>query len=84
MVVPVALRALRLRPRTKFCVLGELAKETGWKRKEFIENFEKKRKIRAVGWYKKKKVAMRRERLARNDPSVKNSEHNNILASYGY
>ena len=84
MVVPQALKALRLRPRSKFCVLGDLAKETGWKRSEVVERLEKQRKIRAIRWYKQRKSFRKIDSQARAHPSVKNSEYNNILSSYGY
>jgi len=84
LVVPNALRALRLRTRSKYCVLGDLAEHTGWKRKEVVAEFEKKRKVKAIGWYKKKRAAAKIDKQARSDASVKNSEANNLLASYGY
>jgi len=84
MVVPTALKALRMRPKSKYCVLGELAAQVGWKKKEVIEKLEEKRKAKAKQWYKYKLKRENLERKARNDPSVQNSEANNILKSYGY
>lgn len=83
-VVPSALKALRMRPRSKYCVVGELAQHVGWKKKDVIARFEEKRQKEAKEWYKRKQKAVALEQKARNDPSVKNSEYNNILASYGY
>lgn len=84
MVVPHALKALRLRSRSKFCVLGELAAQTGWKKQDLLKELERKRRYRAVGWYKKKKASQKIDHQARSDASVKNSEASNILSSYGY
>eukprot|EP01091_Cochliopodium_minus_P020159 TRINITY_DN8714_c0_g1_i1.p1 TRINITY_DN8714_c0_g1~~TRINITY_DN8714_c0_g1_i1.p1 ORF type:complete len:203 (+),score=38.72 TRINITY_DN8714_c0_g1_i1:51-659(+) len=84
MVVPAALKALRLRPRSKFCVLGDLAKATGWKRSEVVERLEKQRLVRARKWHNARKQFRKLDSKARADPSVKNSESSNILRSYGY
>eukprot|EP01125_Pyxidicula_operculata_P000417 TRINITY_DN1044_c0_g1_i1.p1 TRINITY_DN1044_c0_g1~~TRINITY_DN1044_c0_g1_i1.p1 ORF type:complete len:188 (+),score=34.22 TRINITY_DN1044_c0_g1_i1:69-632(+) len=54
-VVPDALRVLRLKPMRKFCVLGRLSKEVGWKHSETIAKLEAKRKVKAAAWYARKK-----------------------------
>ena len=84
MVVPHALKALRLRPRTKFCVLGDLAKETGWKRSEVIDKLENRRKDRAARWYNQRRRLRQVNNQARAHPSVRNHQSSNILRSYGY
>ncbi|VEL12757.1 unnamed protein product [Protopolystoma xenopodis] len=57
MVVPSALRVLRLKQRRKFCLLGRLSHEFGWKYQGIIEKMENRRKAKAAVWYKKKKQA---------------------------
>merc|ERR1712150_369943 len=42
-VVPAALRVMRLKPTRKYCMLGRLAHEVGWKYKNIIEALEEKR-----------------------------------------
>ena len=37
MVVPQALRILRLKPGRKFCVVGRLSHEMGWKYQDVVE-----------------------------------------------
>merc|ERR1711998_67695 len=39
-VVPAALKVLRLRPERRFCRLGDLSKEVGWKHQDLIERLE--------------------------------------------
>ena len=47
MVVPDALKIARIRDHRKFCVLGDLAKEVGWTRKDVVERLEERRKEKA-------------------------------------
>ena len=37
MVLPDALKVLRMKDHRKFCVLGDLAAEVGWTRKEIVD-----------------------------------------------
>jgi len=53
-VIPGALRILRLRPGRSFCRLGDLAKEVGWQHNDLINKLEAKRKTRAAAWYQTK------------------------------
>lgn len=39
MVVPQALRVLRLQPGRKFCTVGRLSHEVGWKYQDVVERF---------------------------------------------
>ncbi|RMX36777.1 hypothetical protein pdam_00008961, partial [Pocillopora damicornis] len=60
MVVPSALRVVRLKPGRKYCVLGRLSHEVGWKYKDVLETLEEKRKAKAAVYYEhKKKVEVR-------------------------
>ena len=54
MVVPDALKAIKLNPDKPSIVLSELASRVGWNRKEIIEKLEQKRKEKAAVWYEKK------------------------------
>ena len=38
-VVPQALRVLRLKPGRKWCVVGRLSSEVGWKYKDVVERY---------------------------------------------
>merc|ERR1712183_34750 len=57
MVVPSALRVLKLRPGRKFCRLGRLSTETGWKYEPIIKSLEEKRKAKAQIYYDARKTA---------------------------
>ena len=56
MVVPSALRVLRLAPNRKFTVLKSLATEMGWKYEGVVDKLEEKRKARSQVFYAKKQA----------------------------
>ena len=55
LVVPDALKVLRLQHGHKFCKLGDLASSVGWKHQTSVSILEEKRKERAAEFYKAKK-----------------------------
>merc|ERR1712212_1060959 len=59
MVVPSALRVLKLKPGRKYCQIGRLSHETGWKYKGVIEALEEKRKAKDKVYYEAKKKALK-------------------------
>ena len=83
MVIPEALKAVRLQPRAKFSVLGNIAKECGWTKQDLISTVEAKRVAKNHAWYLKKIETDKKEKEA-----VKNSaevqEVDKQLAEYGY
>nr|XP_006824379.1 PREDICTED: 60S ribosomal protein L13a-like isoform X2 [Saccoglossus kowalevskii] len=54
-VVPSALKVLRLKPYRKFCQLGRLSSDVGWKYAGVINVLEAKRKARSKIRYNKRK-----------------------------
>jgi large subunit ribosomal protein L13Ae len=54
MVVPQALRALKLKPGREYCVLGELAAQVGWKQQGLVQKLEEKRLEKAKTWFQSK------------------------------
>ena len=52
-VVPAALKCLRLKNHRKFCKLGDLSHEYGWKAKEIVQRLEDQRKVKSEEYYKK-------------------------------
>jgi large subunit ribosomal protein L13Ae len=56
MTIPQAVKSLRLRPERKFCVLGDLASQVGWKCKELIEKLSTKRHERGAKYYQNVKA----------------------------
>lgn len=82
MVVPEALRVLRLAPGRKYTVLKTLASEVGWKHKDLIDRLENKRKLEAQAFYEKKKAAGAQKRAAAAAADLSAVEP--VLAEMGY
>ncbi|KAH7331290.1 hypothetical protein KP509_20G024700 [Ceratopteris richardii] len=55
MVIPDALKVLRLQPGHKFCILGRLSSEVGWHHYDIVKELEEKRKAKAKVFYERKK-----------------------------
>lgn len=55
MVVPDALKVLRLQAGHKYCLLGRLSKEVGWHHFDTIRELEEKRKAKALVSYERRK-----------------------------
>ena len=54
MVVPQALRIVKMTQGAQFCVLGDLANSIGWKHQQIVKRLEEKRKTKAKVWYQNK------------------------------
>lgn len=72
MVVPAALRVLRLKPGRDYCTLGRLSHEFGWKYQQVLATFEEKRKAESKAYYERKKEALKAA-ASRCVPSSKNA-----------
>ncbi|KIW12983.1 60S ribosomal protein L16 [Exophiala spinifera] len=81
MVVPQALRVLRLKPGRKYCTVGRLAHEVGWKYQDVVARLEERRKVKGKAYYERKKVARRQLAEAQKSGS---SETKQKLAALGY
>jgi large subunit ribosomal protein L13Ae len=59
MVIPDALRQQRLKPHRRFCDLGRLMSECGWKHKDLVAKLEAKRMYKSAAFWtaKQKKLA---------------------------
>merc|ERR1712098_544198 len=53
-VVPAALKVLKLKNYRKYCKLGDLSHDYGWKSKDVVEKLEAKRKVKSEEFYRKK------------------------------
>jgi len=60
MVVPQALRVLRLKPGRKYCTVGRLSHEVGWKYQDVVAKLEEKRKVKSAAYYDRKKALARK------------------------
>ncbi|KAL9968832.1 hypothetical protein ACROYT_G020970 [Oculina patagonica] len=84
MVVPSALRVVRLKPGRKYCVLGRLSHEVGWKYKDVLETLEEKRKAKAAVYYEHKKKIQKLKQKAEQNKTDELKSVNEVLEGYGY
>jgi len=83
-VVPQALKILRLKPGRRFCTLGKLAHEVGWGHRDLVARLESKRKIRAEAFYQQKKAGTAAKALAERKAASDLAAVNSVLAGFGY
>jgi len=82
-VVPQALRVLRLKPGRKYCTVGRLSHEVGWKYQDVVARREERRKVKGAAYYARKKAA--RKQLADSQEGGKvDRKTKTQLAEYGY
>lgn len=84
MVIPAALRVLRLRPDRKFCKIGRISHELGWKYNDVVETLEDKRRVKAAAYYEKKKAVAKIQRQAVKNVESKTAVFDKALAPLGY
>ncbi|RMZ84421.1 hypothetical protein DV738_g465, partial [Chaetothyriales sp. CBS 135597] len=82
-VVPQALRVLRLKPGRKFCTVGRLSHEVGWKYQDVVARLEERRKVKSAAYYERKKAARKQLADAKKSAAVDKSTKAK-LASFGY
>ena len=56
MVIPDALRVLKLKPGRKVTTVGRIAHEVGWKYQDVVAELEEKRKVKSKAYFEKKTV----------------------------
>ena len=83
-VVPDALRILRLKPMRKITMLGRLSSEVGWKHGDTVKMLEEKRKIKAAAWYARKKQLGGFRAAALKTAQDMLPEDTNTLSRFGY
>lgn len=84
MVVPDALKVLRLQKGHKYCLLGRLSKEVGWNHYDTIRELEEKRKERSQVAYQRKKQLTRLRVKAEKTVEEKLGSQLDILAPVKY
>merc|ERR1711994_173460 len=86
MVIPSALKVLRLKPGRKFCSLGRLSHEVGWKYQDVVATLEAKRRVKAEAYYKKASAVAKIRQQVRKDAKVvkRIAPYQKIIESYGY
>lgn len=83
-VVPAALRVMRLKPGRDFTVVGDLSHNVGWKHQALLQRLESKRKAEATEFYEKKKEKMALRRKAEAAAASELAPVNKVLAAAGY
>jgi large subunit ribosomal protein L13Ae len=79
MVVPDALRVLRLKPGRKFCTLKRISHEVGWGYKDVVDRLEEKRKVKGQAYFERKQAAAKLVTKASSS-----LPQNDLLVKYGY
>lgn len=78
------MRTLRLKPGRKFCRLGDLSSQVGWKHEALISSLETKRKTKSAAYYTTKKQLNKLKAKATVNVAAKLEPVNKQLAQYGY
>lgn len=84
MVIPDALKVLRLQAGHKYCLLGRLSSEVGWNHYDTIKELERKRKERAQLVYERKKQLNKLRVKAEKAAEEKLGPHMEIIAPITY
>ena len=82
MVVPQALKVLRIKAHRSTCELGELASHVGWTKRDVVETLEAKRKERSAKYWESKQKKLKAKSGIANHKDVKAISHE--LAKYGF
>lgn len=81
-VVPQALRVLRLKPGRKYTTVGKLSTAVGWKYESIVDKLESKRKLHSAEYYAKKKALTKKITAAKD--ATAESDVAQKLAAFGY
>ena len=73
---------LQLKNHRKFCTLGDLSAQVGWKKQTLLKKLEENRKVRSQKVYERKLEKVNQQRKAESLPAIK--ELKTKLAGYGY
>ena len=79
MVVPAALRVLRLKPQRPYTDLGRLSSEVGWKYGDTVKTLEAKRRANAQTWYERKRKLQKFKTQAVKDSQPALQKQNAVL-----
>ena len=83
-VVPAALRVVRLKQGRDYTIVGTLADSVGWKHKELLGRLEAKRKADAKEFYEQKKAKIELRAKAEEACASELAKVNEVLAAAGY
>ncbi|ORY50182.1 hypothetical protein BCR35DRAFT_310749 [Leucosporidium creatinivorum] len=83
MVVPQALRVLRLKPGRKYCTIKRLSHEVGWSYRDVVDRLEEKRKVKTAAFHERKVAALKVKTQALKDATAA-APISEKLAVFGY
>nr|ACY71296.1 ribosomal protein L13A [Chrysomela tremula] len=83
-VVPGALRVICLKPGRKYCHVGRLSHEVGWKYQSVVRTLESKRKVKAVLSIRKRDKLKKITKAASEKVAKKTQPFTAVINSYGY
>merc|ERR1712080_61428 len=86
MVIPSALKVLRLKHGRRYCSLGRLSHEVGWKYQDVVATLEAKRRVKGEVFHKKSVAIKKLRDQVKTDPKVvkRIAPYQKIIESYGY
>jgi len=84
LVVPAALRTLRLKPGRKFCTIKRLSHEVGWHGRDVVDRLEEKRKVKAQAFHERRVTAQKAKTAALKSSHAAIQPIQQKLAEYGY
>lgn len=82
-VVPQALRVLRLKPGRKYCVLKRVSHEVGWSHRDVVDRLEAKRIVKSAAAYERR-AASRKSRADAVKANSSAQELSSKLAAFGH
>lgn len=84
LVIPQALRVLRLAPGRKYTTIKRLSSEFGWKYEDVVARLEEKRKVKSKAYYEKKKALLRIRATAEKSVAKDLKQVDATLAATGF
>ncbi|KAI3628341.1 60S ribosomal protein L16A [Malassezia furfur] len=84
LVIPDALRVLRLKPGRKYATIKRISSECGWKYSETVDKLEAKRKVKQQAFHERKTAALKRRTAAATAAASQLQPINAQLEKFGY
>uniref|UniRef100_UPI00375495B1 hypothetical protein n=1 Tax=Salmonella sp. s51933 TaxID=3160127 RepID=UPI00375495B1 len=78
------LRVTGLKPGRKFCRLGRLSHEVGWKYQDVVKTLEEKRKAKSAVYYQHKKSLTKLKTQAEKNKAEEIKACNTTIEAFGY
>merc|ERR1712000_404102 len=86
LVIPSALKVLRLKHGRRYCTLGRLGHEVGWKYQDIVAALEAKRKVKGESFHKGALEVAKAKAEVMKDPKIAKqiAPYQTIIESYGH